>query len=75
MRLTAAVAREHVLAVEAERVRVRAQKAADEHVGRQLVTRVVFEMLKHTRRDTRDLRELGDRHLPQLALALQVTSE
>ena len=52
-RLAAAVARQHVLRVQAERARVGAQEAAHEHVGRQLRVIVVLELLQDAHRDAR----------------------
>lgn len=74
-RLAATVAVEHALFVEPERTRVRAQKAAHEHVGGKLLVRVVLEVLQHAHGHARRLRQLGERDLPELALSLQVGSQ
>ena len=74
-RLAPAVAREHVLLVDAERARVGAQEAAHEHVGRQARVIVILELMQDPNGNPRALRELGNRDVLQLSFAFEVASE
>jgi len=73
--LAAAVTREHVLLVDAERAGIGPQKTANEHIGRQARMLVVLELVQDPDGDARALRELGNRDVLQLSFASEVASE
>src|ERR1019366_2161537 len=66
---------QHVGGQEADRLRVRLQEAAGEHLSRQLVEAIRLDGLERSHGDARDARQLDDAHAAPFSLLLEVTAE
>src|ERR1019366_8121938 len=66
---------QHVGGQEADRLRVRLEEAAGEHLSRKLVEAIRLDGLERSHGDARDARDLDDAHAASFSLLLQVTAE
>jgi hypothetical protein len=74
-RLAAVIARQYVFFIETEGLGVRAQKAAHEHIRRQMRLLVALELFQEASGNASSPGEFRDRNLPQLPFPFQIASE